>query len=51
MLPKFGFGTGHEATYEWFVAQGWADRVEPLVDPVWKATWDFDGEAKFAASL
>jgi nucleoside-diphosphate-sugar epimerase len=51
MQPQRNFRAGHEATYEWFLAQGWADRVEPLVDPVWKATWDFDAEAALAAHL
>ena len=26
-------------------------RTEPLVDPVWRATWDFDAEARVAAQL
>lgn len=43
--------SGHEHTYDWFRAQGW-DRLDgPLVDPVWKASWDFDAEAELAARI
>jgi nucleoside-diphosphate-sugar epimerase len=49
--PRFDFRRGHEATFDWFEAQGWADRTESLVDPVWRATWDFDAEAAVAARL
>ncbi|WP_162941766.1 NAD-dependent epimerase/dehydratase family protein [Desertimonas flava] len=43
--------TGHADTYEWFLAQGWAELDGPLSDPVWRATWDFDAEAAAAATL
>lgn len=45
------FATGHRMTYEWFLAQGWSDLVQPLADPVWFATWDFDAEARAAVML
>jgi nucleoside-diphosphate-sugar epimerase len=39
---------GHAHTYRWFCEHGF-DRLEaPLVDPVWKASWDFAAEAAFA---
>lgn len=49
--PRFGLRDGHEHTYEWFRRQGWSGRTEPLVDPVWNATWDFDAEAAVAKEL
>lgn len=45
------FRTGHEMTYDWFRAQGWAELSGPLADPVWRSSWDFDVEAAVAASL
>ena len=49
--PKFDFRSGHEDTWAWFRAQGF-DRLDgPLVDPVWRASWDFDAEAAAAAAL
>jgi nucleoside-diphosphate-sugar epimerase len=51
MRPRYDFVAGHEITYQWFCAQGWAQRTEPMVDPVWKATWDFYAEAELAARL
>lgn len=49
--PRYDLRGGHEHTYEWFLAQGWGDLSVPLVDPVWRATWDFDAEAAAAAAL
>ena len=49
--PRYDLRSGHEHTYAWFQRQGWADRTEPLADPVWRATWDFDAEAALAARL
>jgi nucleoside-diphosphate-sugar epimerase len=49
--PQHGFRDGHEATYQWFTAQGWASLSKPLVDQVWHATWDFDAEADVAKQL
>ena len=49
--PRYDLRAGHEHTYEWFRSQGW-DRLDgPLVDPVWKASWDFDAEAALASRL
>jgi nucleoside-diphosphate-sugar epimerase len=49
--PRYDLSSGHEHTYEWFLRQGW-DRLDgTLVDPVWKATWDFDAEAALAGRL
>lgn len=49
--PAFDFRRGHEHTYEWFLAQGWGALEGPLVDPVWRASWNFDTEAAAAAAL
>ncbi len=51
LRPSQGFRDGHETTYQWFLSQGWADRTEPLVDPVWRATWNFKAERDMAARL
>ena len=49
--PTYDFRSGHAQTYGWFRAQGWADLDVALVDPVWRATWDFDAEAAASAAL
>jgi len=49
--PEYDFVRGHEATYAWFQAQGWAERSEPLVDPVGGASWDFVAEAELATRV
>lgn len=49
--PRYDLRRGHEHTFAWFEAQGWASRIEPLVDPVWRATWDFGAEAALAERL
>lgn len=51
VTPRYDLAAGHRHTYEWFGAQGWSGRAEPLVDPVWKASWDFEAEAALAARL
>ncbi len=51
MRPRHEFRSGHASTFEWFLSQGWADRSEPMVDPVWRATWDFDAEARLVSQL
>jgi nucleoside-diphosphate-sugar epimerase len=50
-VPRYDLRAGHEHTYEWFRAQGWADLDRALADPVWRASWDFDAEARAAAML
>ena len=42
---------GHEDTYEWFQRKGYADVDGPMVDPMWKASWDFDAEAAVAEQV
>jgi len=51
VAPSEGFVDGHRSTFEWFLAQGWDRLTEPLVDPTWRATWDFDAEDALVASL
>ena len=51
LRPRHSFHAGHEMTYEWFLSQGWADRSSPLIDPVWRATWDFDAESEVASRV
>jgi nucleoside-diphosphate-sugar epimerase len=51
LQPRMSLRAGHEATYEWFRSQGWGARTQPLVDPVWRATWDFDAEAAVAEQM
>jgi nucleoside-diphosphate-sugar epimerase len=48
---RYDLRSGHEHTYEWFCQQGFADVEGPLVDPMWRASWDFDVEAEVAASV
>jgi nucleoside-diphosphate-sugar epimerase len=50
-VPQFDLVAGHKHTYEWFCEQGWAGLESPLVDPVWRATWNFDAEAAFAGTI
>ena len=49
--PRYTVRSGHEHTYEWFTAQGFADLDGPLADPVWKASWDFEAEAAVAERI
>lgn len=49
--PRYDFRSGHEHTFEWFRATYDLQRAEPLVDPLWRATWDFEAEAAVAAEL
>jgi nucleoside-diphosphate-sugar epimerase len=51
VTPRFDLVGGHAHTYEWFRAQGYDQLSEPLVDPVWKATWDFEHEAAIAGRI
>ena len=50
-VPRFDLDAGHAHTYEWFRAQGWSNLDTSLVDPVWRATWDFAAEAAVAAQI
>jgi nucleoside-diphosphate-sugar epimerase len=49
--PTFDIETGHRDAYEWFRSMGRHQLTAPLVDPVWRATWDFEAEAVSAAML
>ncbi len=51
VTPSIAFEQGHRATFEWFVASGLAEADSPLVDPLWRASWDFDWEAEVAAAI
>jgi len=49
--PRYDLHRGHAHTYEWFCEQG-LDRIDgSLVDPMWKASWDFETEAAVAARI
>ena len=43
--------SGHADTYEWFCRKGFADVDSPLIDPMWRASWDFDAEATVAEKV
>lgn len=49
--PRLAFEDGHRQTYEWFNAQGWAELTEPLSDPVWRSSWNFEAEDQACAML
>jgi nucleoside-diphosphate-sugar epimerase len=51
VTPRFDLASGHRDTYEWFRAQAYDQLSEPLADPVWKATWDFEHEAAIAGRI
>jgi nucleoside-diphosphate-sugar epimerase len=51
VAPGFDLLSGHTHTYDWFQAQGYERLSQPLVDPVWKATWDFEHEAAIAGRI
>jgi nucleoside-diphosphate-sugar epimerase len=48
---RFDLRSGHENTYEWFQSKGYADVEGPMVDPMWRASWDFDLEAAVAKEV
>jgi UDP-glucose 4-epimerase len=48
---RYDLRAGHEHTYDWFRRKGYAAVDGPLVDPMWKASWDFDAEAAVAGQL
>jgi nucleoside-diphosphate-sugar epimerase len=45
---RYDLRSGHEDTYQWFRGKGYADVEGPMVDPMWRASWDFDAEAAVA---
>lgn len=49
--PRYGLAAGHAHTYEWFQRQGWGTLDAALVDPIWKASWDFAAEANLAEMI
>ncbi len=51
VVPRFDLCSGHAQTYEWFRAEGLKGIVQPLADPLWKATWDFGHEAAIAGRI
>jgi len=51
VVPRYDFAAGHRQTYEWFVEQGLDRLTGSLADPVWGVSWDFEREARIAASL
>jgi nucleoside-diphosphate-sugar epimerase len=46
-----GFVAGHRETYEWFLSSSRPDAPDAMSDPVWKAGYDFDAEARAAELL
>ena len=51
VVPLIGFMEGHRATFDWFSEAGMADADSPLVDPLWRASWDFEWEAEVTARV
>lgn len=49
--PRYDVRSGHEHTFEWFRAQHYDELDGPLVDPMWRASWDFDAEAAVAQRI
>ena len=48
---RYDLRSGHEDAYDWFRGQGYADVDLPMVDPLWRASWDFDAEAAVAEKV
>jgi len=48
---RYDLRSGHVDTLEWFRRRGFADVDSPLIDPMWRASWDFDAEAAVAAEV
>ena len=46
--PHYDLKSGHEHTYEWVRSKGFAAVDSPMIDPMWKASWDFEAEAAIA---
>jgi nucleoside-diphosphate-sugar epimerase len=51
VVPAYDVRSGHEHTFAWYRAKGYDRLDRPLVDPVWKASWDFDAEADIAGRI
>lgn len=49
--PHYDIVDGHRDAYRWFRSVGRHRVHEPLIDPVWRATWDFEAEARAVAML
>lgn len=49
--PQYDFRTGHAQTFEWFMGTPLKDAQEPLRDPVWFASYDFEWEAQVAQMI
>ncbi|MCP4037663.1 MAG: NAD-dependent epimerase/dehydratase family protein [bacterium] len=49
--PVYDFRSGHAQTFQWFMEAGLDEIEQAPVDPLWFASYDFDYEAKLAASL
>ncbi len=45
---RFDLRSGHTDAYEWFCRKGYHDVDGPMVDAMWKASWDFETEAAVA---
>jgi len=48
---RYDLRSGHEDAYEWFRRNGYAAVDRPMVDLMWKASWDFDAEAAVARQV
>jgi nucleoside-diphosphate-sugar epimerase len=48
---SYDLRAGHEHAYEWFRARGYDRLNGPLIDPVWKASYDFDHESAVAERI
>jgi nucleoside-diphosphate-sugar epimerase len=48
---RYDLRSGHEDTYQWFRSKRYADVEGPMVDPMWRASWDFDAEAAVAKQV
>ena len=48
---RFDLRSGHADAYEWFRRKGYADVEGPMIDPMWRASWDFETEAAVARSV
>ena len=49
--PHYDFAAGHRHTYAWFLAQGLERMEQPLNDPTWNVSWDFEREARLIETL